>query len=663
MADDLDLEAELLMVAGRTQQNSSRNKRPRKSARDDDDDDLFGSDNDEDDSEDDERSQRKKRGQARHAEEEEDDEDDAESDDGSDLYIDEEDRKRLEAMTELQREMILSDRAEERDKQRQRKALLKSAKAGEKQSAQAASGSRASRRQRKTGEAAEKDSAIRQIQAARKRQQGKGKGKSSSGGRGKGTSKKDMSDSEEGSDAAEDDDDEAEFRLSEEESSDVEEAWHGGRGVAGRQSSLKGDGAAERHVPSQAVPPETRGTAVLQAEEEEEEGMPAGYEAAHMARYDDDEEDVDGEDASLEELKSIQVLRTQLEAWYDKPFFTGDGVSGIVVRMAYGAAAGGQQYMLFVVHDVKEGGKVYSFGPRASPCHKYLVLVDGLGNKHMMAMQNVSNSPFQDAELERYHRHCERADRKALSRLDVSEAKRKIEAAISYRWDSNVVREMLERKRASGRLPVNIAAEKGRLRRLLEEARDNGRTEEADSIEQQLRDLETRSMMSKPGQERTFGMSLINKRNMQINFNIAFKNVSNKPAGGQERKGGADPFSRRATRPNIYWNTKGSKDLAAQQAADKAAASRAASEKSLEAAQLSKKQAEMDPVDLIKQLEISIDLNLIPDRNSLQSVAKRMLGRNWHTCLKPPPDLAGKGVLSIDDWKSRAFDLAQQPQM
>lgn len=37
-------------------------------------------------------------------------------------------RHKLEAMTELEREMILADRAEERDKARQRKALLKSAK-------------------------------------------------------------------------------------------------------------------------------------------------------------------------------------------------------------------------------------------------------------------------------------------------------------------------------------------------------------------------------------------------------------------------------------------------------------------------------------------------------------------------------------------------------
>ena len=51
------------------------------------------------------------------------------SSDGEDgLYLDAADRARLEAMTELDREMILSDRAEERDKLRQRKALLKSAK-------------------------------------------------------------------------------------------------------------------------------------------------------------------------------------------------------------------------------------------------------------------------------------------------------------------------------------------------------------------------------------------------------------------------------------------------------------------------------------------------------------------------------------------------------
>ncbi len=39
------------------------------------------------------------------------------------------------------------------------------------------------------------------------------------------------------------------------------------------------------------------------------------------------------------------------------------------------------------MHDIKEGGKAYAFGPRNALCSKYLVVVDGLGNKHTMQMQ------------------------------------------------------------------------------------------------------------------------------------------------------------------------------------------------------------------------------------------------------------------------------------
>jgi hypothetical protein len=47
------------------------------------------------------------------------------------------------------------------------------------------------------------------------------------------------------------------------------------------------------------------------------------------------------------------------------------------------------------------------------------------------------------------------------------------------------------------------------------------------SIEQQLQELEMRAMMEKPGQGRTFGMSLINKRNMQVvSHGIAAERVS-----------------------------------------------------------------------------------------------------------------------------------------
>lgn len=59
------------------------------------------------------------------------------------------------------------------------------------------------------------------------------------------------------------------------------------------------------------------------------------------------------------------------------------------------------------------------------------------------------------------------------------------------------------------------------------------------------------------GDSRAAGMAQINSRNRQANFQVSLKNVSNKlpTSNAVERKGGADPFLRRATRPNIYWNT------------------------------------------------------------------------------------------------------------
>lgn len=122
-----DLEEELLQVAGRSR---GAKKRSRKRATSSDEEaseeepDYSDSDN--------EQHPRKstKRQSRKSAREDDDDEEDDDADDpyGPDLYINEEDRRKLEAMTELEREMILAERAEERDKIKQRKALLKTTK-------------------------------------------------------------------------------------------------------------------------------------------------------------------------------------------------------------------------------------------------------------------------------------------------------------------------------------------------------------------------------------------------------------------------------------------------------------------------------------------------------------------------------------------------------
>jgi len=365
----------------------------------------------------------------------------------------------------------------------------------------------------------------------------------------------------------------------------------------------------------------------------------------------EDYEDADREEASFDELRSIQVTRNQLEAWYDKPFFSGQGMHGLVVRAAY---SGG--YMLMTIRDIKDLTKQYPFGPRNAPCTRYLELVDGLDIPHTLPMQVISNQVLEEAELERYQRHCARAKRKPLSKEDVEVARGKIQEALSYRWDSSKVREVLEAKRASGRLPVNIAAEKARLRRLLEGAEGKD-PEEAAELERQLRDLEAQALVEKPGSSRTYGMSHINKRNMQINFNIAFKNVSNKPAGAAERKGGADPFSRRATRPNIYWNTGGPQTATQVAKVPETDAKKAAQAARAQPTKLAASLQALDPQDLIRLLDIDIDTRPLQEFNIAPPLARKLLGPQWEASLgrdQAALNLSNKGVLTVADWKRRA---------
>ncbi|GFH25524.1 Plus3 domain-containing protein, partial [Haematococcus lacustris] len=100
-----------------------------------------------------------------------------------------------------------------------------------------------------------------------------------------------------------------------------------------------------------------------------------------------------------------------------------------------------------------------------------------------------------------------------------------------FTWDAASIRAKVEARRQAGAAPVNIAAEKQRLEGL-------------------LRDLDARAIAAKPGDARNFGLSHVNKRNQQGNVTSG---------AGDSQKGQSDPFSRRTTRPTIYWNTTGSR--------------------------------------------------------------------------------------------------------
>ncbi|KAG2498113.1 hypothetical protein HYH03_003871 [Edaphochlamys debaryana] len=641
MADDLD-DALLSLAAGR--------KVAKKRSRNADSDDDGGSDADS------EEQPRRKKGSSKAGaggskrgrkvqSDDDDDEDDGGSDIDDELFENDEDRRKLMAMTELEREMILADRAEARDKERQRKQLLQQRAVAEKVD----KGRKKPERGGKAaeGRAAPRSRAARSSQAVR--------------------ATRDWSDAEASDGGGKSSEEEEEFRPSSSsgESSDEED------GQAGRRSAEEEEEEEprrEEEAPARARPDRAAAPAAAAPEEAGEERRPPPppkpAERDHRGLrehrgHSDDEEAA--EEATLEELLACQVTRSQLEEWFSQPFFERDALSGCVVRMAYGPgvrdAAGGTHpgYMIMEITDIKESGRAYKFGSRAELTHKHLSLRDGMGITRTMAMANVSSKPFDEAEYERYKRHCGKVHRAPITREEAAAAAKKVEAATNYRWTSADLKVELERKRAARAAPVNPAAEKAMLKRRLELATAANSIDEVAILEEQLAALEAH-IMNQSNNKRAFGMMDINKRNKQHNLTVAYKTTAAEEHGTVGDGGaGTDVFGRRATTLNIYWKTKG-KGGDGDDATGAAAAAAAAAAKAAVPDKLTRAQQRMDPVELIRQLALDVDVSLLQQAAITPTLQQRVLPAKWRPAALAAHqfDLAGKSVLTIADWKRRA---------
>ncbi|EFJ41673.1 hypothetical protein VOLCADRAFT_98246 [Volvox carteri f. nagariensis] len=632
MADDLD---DALFSLGAGSNKASSTKRNRK-ASDSDEDGAIDSDADSE-----EAPRRKKASKGSSSKrgkkpqsDEDDGDDDGDFDDEEGLYENEEDRRKLMGMTELEREMILAERAEMRDKERQRRQLLQ-----------------------------------QQRVATEKADKGRRKHDKQDGTRGKGTPRSKSARSAGALRGARDwSDRDSEGGAG--SSGDEEEAAGWGGGMDGAGGFGGGGGAAAVGAGAAAGVPAVGGGSTWGSEPAEDGRRQAAAAAAARSKerererlrererhLSDDEEAP--EEATLEELLTCQVTRIQLEEWFTQPFFERDALSGCVVRMAYGPgmrdASGNTHpgYMIMEITDIRESGRGYSFGSRGEITHKHLALRDGLGITRVMAMAN-----FDEAEYERYKRHCGRASRAPITREEAAAAARKVEAATNYRWTSADLKLELERKRASRAAPVNPAAEKAMLKRRMELAAAAGNMDEVAVLEEQLSSLESH-LLNQNNNKRAFGMMDLNKRNKQHNLTVAYKTSAAEEHGGNDGSGGADVFSRRATTLNIYWNTKGARGRdGSSGGGDRPSAGAAAAARAQASLpdKLTRAQQRMDPADLIRHLDLDVDLTLLRTAAVVPSLQLRVLPPRWRAAALAAhaQDLAGKSVLTIADWKRRA---------
>eukprot|EP00884_Botryococcus_braunii_P003974 jgi/Botrbrau1/13578/Bobra.0307s0002.2 len=612
MEDELSLEEELLQVAGR---NRSGGKKRRRVASESDEEGQVHEDSGEYD--DDVGPSTKSKSRRRSPTEEEgvgSDITDYGDGYGSDLMGDEEDRAKLMAMNELDREMILAERSEARDREREQRKTSQLLKQRQREMDQAAQ-MRSSTRM-KSSDTAKKSAMAELIAAKARRKKPQGS---------KSRRKKDQD--EDGWSEQDEDLSGSESAMSDKSSLPKSEQAED-VGQRGRTE----DGRGHRSSPSR----------YLSEDEEDDDGR---------ERFPEREE---AEEADFGEAKQIQILRKTLVKWWNQPYFERT-LPGTLVKLSVKGF-----YMIAEVEGVieQEPGTYRCPGANVeSPyllegkfeTNKWLQVVRG-NSRQTMPMIWVSNQDMLDEEWESWQKQCRKDNRAQLSRADVKEVAKKIGQANSYVYTSEDVKKIVEEKRAKGEVR-NAALEKARLIQLREAARGKGDIEEESRLSQLIATLDAR-LQQKGQNSRLYGMAHINARNKQRNFENALHNVGARPEGSKTLTAdGVDPFSRRRTRPQVYWSTK--KHNSAQLSVETTTVVPNL-EEDLEPETPNATATATENAD--GGLDLNIDISVLGIVPKDVLIGRKLLGRRWQLALSPlavPTDLGSKKLLTLTDYKRR----------
>ncbi|KAH8946808.1 hypothetical protein BDL97_11G006200 [Sphagnum fallax] len=424
---------------------------------------------------------------------------------GSDLYKDDEDRDRLAAMTELEREMELAERGEKRDTWL---ALRKSRGARQAESSRPRErghrdlGPPSSRMRSSVKEStrSKKESALHELVARRQRAQDPG--------------------------------------LQQK------------RRDSGPVSRSKEAGSPQRRKARESVSYSNSES----PSEEEEESDREEDERSDGGHSDDDGSGSD-QDATEEEIAAITIRRTKLFKWFMEPFFE-EIIVGCFVRIGIGVSNSGLPiYRLCQVKnvDAKDPDKNYKFQHRTT--YKWLNCFWGDESKAARwQMVRASDQAPSPKEIQEYLQEADRLKARKPTKAHALEKKEAIMKVSQFVYSASAVKQMLQEKKMAAPRPANIALEKSRVLEALSDAVSRGDEAERERLESRLKELEVFATQVKTKDAKALALAEMNRRNRFENF----KNASElKPVNVDAKAGeaGYDPFSRRWTRSQNYYQS------------------------------------------------------------------------------------------------------------
>ncbi|KAI1294995.1 RNA polymerase-associated protein rtf1 [Mortierella claussenii] len=256
--------------------------------------------------------------------------------------------------------------------------------------------------------------------------------------------------------------------------------------------------------------------------------------------------------AGLDDLNSIRLSRDRLEKWCYSPFFK-DTVTGCFVRLLLGPDSNRQPvYRITEIVGVGKQSKIYPVGKTMT--NLTLTLKHGKAEK-VFTMDIISNSNFTEDEFRRFE-NVLKAEKSNMATMDHVENKRRdIEHAKEYVLTAAEVEEIIELKKQMKQGRLNPIVH----RTILEQQKMSQSQEEAEETERRLRELKETEMAQRDMRSDKLDVwAKLNERNRTLNRSSG-REAESKQAIQKKQKGTTslrdlDPFARRKTTPRIFYD-------------------------------------------------------------------------------------------------------------
>ncbi|KAH8254256.1 hypothetical protein KR032_009156 [Drosophila birchii] len=248
-----------------------------------------------------------------------------------------------------------------------------------------------------------------------------------------------------------------------------------------------------------------------------------------------------------EDLNKLRLSRYKMERFVNLPIFEST-VLNCFVRISIGNNGQKPVYRVAEIVGVVETGKIYSLGTTRT--NRGLRLKHGT-QERVFRLEFISNQEFTENEFNKWSEVCQEAHVQ-MPTIDLIAIKQAdIKKALNYEFKDEDVDKIVEEKNRFRNRPTNYAMKKTCLMKERDAAMLRGDYDIAQDLGTQIDELETRASELDKRRSHTLNLiSYINDRNRKKNVQDAEKAIMEEARANKGQKI-SDPFTRRITQPRM----------------------------------------------------------------------------------------------------------------